>query len=234
MMVGERVRRLAAVVAAASVVAGAPACTSDDDSGGDDMTELRWDLRDPTTTRDLGSDSDQMVNVRSPRGELLDVEIELPGLTYRGAHDMVTAVPEQVELSGPPQPVAEVILYDVDVESVEGLRPILQRFERDWGFTAADCAEVRAFLDEAETRMAEAGGDPMAVDWGLTQAVSFAGEPRNGVEPGIVVRLPPAEFSTFSFVKWDPAAGFGGERPVVGSAAGEDAGEDAADTPCTS
>jgi hypothetical protein len=190
------------------------------------MNELHWDLREPTTTRDLGSRSDQMVNVRSRRGELLDVEIELPGLTFRGAYDMVTAAPDQVELSGPRQPVAEIISYDVDVESVEDLRPILQRFERDWGFTDADCAEVAAFLDDAESRMAAAGGDPMEVDWGLTQAVSFAGEPRNGVEPGIVVRLPPAEFSTFTVLRWDPDAGFDGERAVVG-------GDERA-TPCTS
>ena len=190
------------------------------------MTELRWDLREPTTTRDLGSSSAQLVTVEAPSGELLDVQIELPGLTYRGAYDMATAIPERVETSGPPLPVAEVVLYDVDVESVEDLRPILQRFERDWGFTAEDCEEVSAFLDEAESRMEDAGGDPMQVDWGLTQAVSFAGEPRNGVEPGIVVRVPPAEFSTFTVLKWDPEAGFDGERAVVG-------GEDAGATPCT-
>ena len=111
---------------------------------------------------------------------------------------------------------------------MEDLRPILQRFERDWGFTAEDCAKVGTFLADAEERMAEAGGDPMQVDWGLTQAVSFAGEPRNGVEPGIVVRVPPAEFSTFTVLKWDPEAGFDGERATVGG------GDAAAATPCTS
>jgi hypothetical protein len=219
------VRRVLAVVALA---AAATACSSDDDSaGGDDVTELRWDLRQPTTTRELGSSSAQLVNVEAPRGELLDVEIELPGLTYRGAYDMVTATPVRVEVSGPPLPVADLTLYDDDVESVEDLRPILQRFERDWGFTTADCEEVRAFLDDAETRMAAAGGDPMQVDWGLTEAVSFAGEPRNGVEPGIVVRVPPTTFSTFTLLKWDPDAGFDGKRATVGA-------DSDTPTPCTS
>jgi hypothetical protein len=219
-------RGLVAVLAVATAVA---ACSSDDDdSGGDAMTELRWDLREPTTTRDLGSSSAQMATVEAPSGELLDVEIELPGLTYRGAYDVATAIPERAEVSGPPLPVAEVVLYDPDVESIDGLRPILQRFERDWGFTAEDCAKVGTFLADAEERMAAAGGDPMQVDWGLTQAVSFAGEPRNGVEPGIVVRVPPTTFSTYTVLTWDPEAGFDGDRAVVGDP------DDTEATPCTS
>ena len=233
MISGTPARRLGALALTATALLAA--CTSDDDdddSGGDDMTELRWDLRTPTTTRELGSDSDEVINARAPRGELLDVEIELPGLTYRGAYDMVTAAPTRVELSDPALPVADLTLYDVDVDSVDGLRPILQRFERDWGFTAEDCEEVGAFLADAESRMAAAGGDPMQVDWGLTQAVSFAGEPRNGVEPGIVVRVPPTAFSTYTLLKWDPDAGFDGERATVGTADAPAPTDEA--TPCTS
>ena len=80
--------------------------------------------------------------------------------------------------------------------------------------------------------MAAAGGDPMQVDWGLTQAVSFTGEPRNGVEPGVVVRLPPAEFSTFTVLNWDPDAGFDGERAAVGRPDPPARSDEA--TPCTS
>ena len=55
MISGTPARRLGALAPTATALLAA--CTSDDDdddSGGDDMTELRWDLRTPTTTRELG------------------------------------------------------------------------------------------------------------------------------------------------------------------------------------
>jgi len=198
-------------------VLGATACSSDDTAGGDDMSELRWDLRQPTPTRDLGADSDQKATVVAPDDELLDVEVLLPGVTVRGRWDMVTGLPLTVELSGPAQPVADLTLYDVDVTSVDDLRPILERFERDWGFAEADCVEVERFVREAEAELAEVDGDAMRVDWGLTPVVGFSGRPRGGVQPGLVVRLPAPTFSTFTRLTWDPAVEVDGDTEVVGS-----------------
>lgn len=211
---------VAAVVSVAG--AGATGGALDRAAAGGEIVELHWDLREPTTPRELGSSAEKMRSVAAPRGGVLDVEILLPGVTVTGLYDMVTAassiVYDDTPLAGA---VADLTLYDRDVESVEDLLPILRRFEAQWGFTDDACAKVVPFVAEAHERMDAAGGDPLAVDWGTTFATSFAAPELNGVSAGLVVRLPPTTFSTYTVISWDPNAEFEGERVTIGSAAAE-------------
>lgn len=152
----------------------------------------------------MGSGADLLVAETAPIGELLDVEILLPGVTVF-QYETVNASPGAANRqSAIPDAVADVMLYDRDVYTVDDLEVILRRFETEWGFTDESCAKIAPFLAEARTRLAEAGGDTVKVNWRTTFAISFQAPDGNGVSAGMSVRLPPTSFSTYTVLSWDP------------------------------
>lgn len=167
---------------------------------------LAWDLRQPTTVRQLGGTNDIDITMQGGYRQLVDVDIQLPGVRVMGTYRLVSAsaLPLEVASTGP-QPINNLQLLNVRVDSVDGLQGIVDRFDRDWGFNALGRSRVDAFILDARTKVAASGGIK-DVDWPNGGLGGFGGNDHGVVHPALTVVVKEGEFSSYLSLNWTPSA----------------------------
>lgn len=190
-------RRLVLVLVLAQIIA--VGCSSG-------PKHVAWDLRQPTTTRQLGSSSDIDRTVEGGYRQLVDVDIQLPGVRVTGTYRLVSAsaLALAVDSTGP-EPINNLQLLNVQVDSVDGLQGIVDRFDRDWGFNALGRSRVDAFILDARTKVAASGGIK-DVDWPNGGIAGFGGNDHGVVHPALTVVVKEGEFSSYISLSWTPVA----------------------------
>lgn len=167
---------------------------------------VAWDLRQPTTVRQLGGTNDIDITKQGGYRQLIDVDIQLPGATVTGRYRLVSAsaLPLEVDSTGP-QPINNLQLLNERVDSVDGLQGIVDRFERDWGFNVLGRSRVDAFILDVRTKVAASGGIK-SVDWPLGGIGGFGGNDHGVVHPALTVVVDEGEFSSYLSLNWTPSA----------------------------
>lgn len=161
---------------------------------------VTWDLRQPTTTRQLGGRSDLDVTVESPAGGSLEVEILLPQTTVRGTYDMVSGTLSDVTDVGPESTIGIVQLYELDVTSVAALRGLVDRFDSDWPLADGERAQVDTLLAEMAAKEA-ASGRVTLDDYPLVLAWGFDAAETKGVQASLTIRVVSGGFSAYRVLR---------------------------------
>jgi hypothetical protein len=150
----------------------------------DDGGSVTWDLSEPTTPADLGSDVDDFAQEGGPGDGDVEIEITFPsGETVSGTYRQAVAY------AGPDGTVNQVELSPDLVESVGDIEAAADEFVAEWGMSPAEEARMQAFLGEVASAADEAGqlsGAPLQ-DRGRSRVGFFDGEERDGIAPAFGV-----------------------------------------------
>jgi hypothetical protein len=167
-----RVRALAPlVVVAVSVLAGSCTSGESDEEGSAVENTVRWDLAEPTSAADLGTDLQGMVAVNTQGSNGVDVRITMPG------GDLVEGMFRQATATdGRDGQIEYVNLVKTGTDAAAEWEDHVERFVERWG---GDRAAIDAFL--AEARATVEGGGP-------SEGRFFDGDPQDGYRPSLELR----------------------------------------------
>jgi hypothetical protein len=175
--------------------------------GKDKIVDL--DLRQPTTPKQLNSTSPTAYSVRADKGALLKLSMQLPDATVTGEFESLIAeivVPN----TGPDSPLANVVLFDRDVETLAEVTAIVQDFENEWGITPESIPDRDAFLLKA-AGFVDSKGRPQNIGEGTDPNFVFGiqGLTKGTLRPSLTIRPGDGHFSTYQSFAWDPLASTG-------------------------
>lgn len=164
---------------------------------------VKWDLRSPTTARQLGG-TDMDATVRGPAGTQIDVDIQLPGnVVVRDTVTSVSATPADPSGAVADHPVGLLQLIATDSPSISALVAAVDNFDHRWHLTAEARTAWTTLLADLRSKLGD--GAVSTKPWPTGPfAYGLDGAPIKGVKPRLTVRIRDGAFSTFTTLAWDP------------------------------
>jgi hypothetical protein len=196
-------RRIHSRVAAIVLTVVLSSCSQ----GKDKIVDL--DLRQPTTPKQLNSASATAYSVRADKGALLKLTMQLPDATVTGEFESLIAE-IVVPSTGPDSLLANVVLFDRDVETLAEVTAIVQDFENEWGIKPESIPDRDAFLLKA-AGFVDSKGRPQNTGDGADPNFVFGiqGLTKGTLRPSLTIRPGNGYFSTYRSFGWDPLASTG-------------------------